>query len=158
LHILVCGTCPEPEYKAKLQSYGKPNVSIMAEFISDELARDLIVGSSGMLICHSEDDMIVSGSIVYAISLGVPVFAVETPFITWFRNTVNERMIVAASDFDDLIAKMRAQQSRITDADIACSQLHFSDQAVISHVATTFNRMQLINEAPVGKYCVEGKN
>jgi glycosyltransferase involved in cell wall biosynthesis len=148
LHILVCGTCPDRQYKEKLESFGKSNVTIMAEFISDELARDLIVRSSGMLICHSEDDMIVSGSIVYAISLGVPVFAVETPFITWFRNTVNEHMIVAASNFDDLIAKMRAQQSQITASDIACSQSHFSDQAVISHVATTFNRLQLINDAP----------
>lgn len=144
LHILVCGTCPDQDYKRKLQSFNKPNVTIMAEFISDELARDLIVRSSGMLICHSEDDMIVSGSIVFAISLGVPVFAVETPFITWFRDTVNDRMIVAAADFADLIEKMRAHQSQITASDIACSQSHFSDQAVISHVATTFNRLKLI--------------
>jgi glycosyltransferase involved in cell wall biosynthesis len=144
LHILVCGTCPDEEYKKKLEAFNKPNVTIMAQFISDELARDLIVRSSGMLICHSEDDMIVSGSIVFAISLGVPVFAVETPFITWFRNTVNDRMIVAASDFADLIEKMRAHQAQITESDIACSQSHFSDQAVISHVATTFSRLKLI--------------
>ncbi|HTH45531.1 MAG TPA: hypothetical protein VL528_10675 [Oxalicibacterium sp.] len=144
LHVLVCGTCPDHEYRNKLQSFNKPNVTIMAEFISDELARDLIVRSSGMLICHSEDDMIVSGSIVFAISLGVPVFAVETPFITWFRQTVNAHMIVAATDFDDLIQKMRAHQSQITASDIASSQSHFSDQAVISHVKTTFNRLELI--------------
>jgi hypothetical protein len=39
---------------------------------------------------------------------------------------------------------MRVHQSEITASDIACSQSHFSDQAVISHVATTFNRLELI--------------
>lgn len=144
INVLVCGTCPDQEYKARLQSFNKPNVTILAEFISDELARDLILRSSGMLICHADDDMIVSGSIVFAISLGVPVLAVETPFVTWFRNTVNDRMIVAATDFPDLVKKMQQHQSQITDADITSSQLHFSDQAVISHVATTFNRLELI--------------
>jgi len=144
LHVLVCGTCADEEYRKKLESFDKPNVTIMARFIPDELARDLIVRSSGMLICHSEEDMIVSGSIVFAISLGVPVFAVQTPFITWFRDTVNDRMIVAAADFADLIEKMRAHQSQITEFDIASSQSHFSDQAVISHVATTFNLLKLI--------------
>jgi len=143
LHVLVCGTCPDPAYRKELESFGKPNVTIMAEFISDELARALIVRSSGMLICHAEDDMIVSGSIVFAISLGVPVFAVETPFITWFRDAVNENMIVAATDFADLIGRMRAQQSQIAAVDVACSQSHFSDQSVIAHVATTFDRLEL---------------
>jgi glycosyltransferase involved in cell wall biosynthesis len=147
VHILVCGTCPDQGYKKKLQSFNKPNVTIMAEFISDELARDLLVHSSGMLICHSDDDMIVSGSIVFAISIGVPVFAVETPFITWFRQAVNDRMIVAATDFADLIDKMRMYQARITDQDIAVSQAHFSEPSVTAHVAATFNRLDLIPAA-----------
>jgi hypothetical protein len=100
-----------------------------------------------MLICHSDDDMIVSGSIVFAISIGVPVFAVETPFITWFRQAVNDRMIVAATDFADLIDKMRMYQARITDQDIAVSQAHFSETSVTAHVAATFNRLDLIPAA-----------
>jgi glycosyltransferase involved in cell wall biosynthesis len=143
LHIVVCGSCPDREYGNRLRAFNKSNVTLIAEFISDETARALILRSSGIVICHAEDDMIVSGSIVFAISLGVPVFAIETPFVAWFRDTVNPRMIVAASGFADLVDKMRRYRSQITDDDIASSQAHFSDQAVVAHVASTFERLEL---------------
>lgn len=143
INIVVCGSCPDQEYKKELNALNKANVTIMAEFITDEMARDLILHSSGVVICHAEEDMIVSGSIVFAISLGVPVFAIETPFIAWFHDTVNARMIVAASSFPDLADKMRRCQSQITDDDIALSQAHFSDRAVISHVASSFKLLEL---------------
>lgn len=144
MHLVVAGSCPDKAYKEKLQSYAGSNVTVIAEFISDELARDLIVGSSGMVICHAEDDMIVSGSIIYSISLGVPVFAIETPFIHWFRSTVNDSMVVAADGFPDLVECMRQHQFRLTEADVHVSQSHFSDNAVRSHVATTFERLGLL--------------
>ena len=144
IHVVVCGSCPDQVYREKLQAFNKPNITIIAEFIPDELARSLIERSSGMVICHADDDMIVSGSIIFSISLGVPVFAIETPFVHWFRDAVNDRMLVAASDFPDLVEKMQRYQFQITDADIALSQSHFCDQAVISQVALTFNRLHLI--------------
>lgn len=144
IHVVVCGSCSDQAYREKLQSFSKSNITIIAEFIPDELARSLIERSSGMVICHADDDMIVSGSIIFAISLGVPVFAIETPFVHWFRDAVNDRMLVAAADFPDLVEKMQRYQFQITDADIALSQLHFCDQAVISQVALTFNRLNLI--------------
>jgi glycosyltransferase involved in cell wall biosynthesis len=144
MHLLVCGSCADHAYKQKLIAYRKPNVTIIAEFISDELATKLILASCGVVICHADDDMIVSGSIVFAISLGVPVLAIATPFVRWFHDTINARMIVAANDFDDLIDKMRVHQSAITASDVAVSQQHFCDQAVISHVASTFDRLDLV--------------
>lgn len=143
MHLLVCGSCGDDAYKKKLIAYGKPNVTIMAEFISDELAEILMLGSCGVVICHADDDMIVSGSIVFAISLGIPVLAIETPFVRWFQQTINARMIVAADDFPDLINNMRLHQSGITPSDVRISQQHFSDQAVSSHVASTFDRLNL---------------
>ena len=144
IHVLVCGSCSDQAYREKLESYSKSNITIIAEFISDELARNLIERSSGMVICHADDDMIVSGSIIFSISMGVPVFAIETPFVNWFRDEVNDKMLVAAADFPDLVEKMQRYQFQITDADIALSRSHFCDQAVISHVALTFNRLNLI--------------
>ena len=144
IHVLVCGSCSDQAYREKLESYSKSNITIIAEFISDELARNLIERSSGMVICHADDDMIVSGSIIFSISMGVPVFAIETPFVNWFRDEVNDKMLVAAADFPDLVEKMHRYQFQITDADIALSRSHFCDQAVISHVALTFNRLNLI--------------
>src|SRR3546814_1969325 len=105
MHLLVCGSCGDHDYKQKLLACGKANVTIMAEFIPDELAKELILTSCGVVICHADDDMIVSGSIVFAISLGVPVLAIATPFVRWFHDTVNARMIVEATDIDDLIGQ-----------------------------------------------------
>lgn len=143
MHLLVCGSCGDDDYKQKLIAYGKPNVTIMAEFISDELAEILMRGSCGVVICHADDDMIVSGSIVFAISLGIPVLAIETPFVRWFQDTINAKMIVAADDFPDLIKRMRVHQSSISSSDVRISQQHFSDQAVSSHVASSFDRLNL---------------
>ncbi|GGI16042.1 MAG: hypothetical protein REI95_06340 [Oxalicibacterium faecigallinarum] len=144
MHVVVCGSCPDKAYRDVLQSLAGDNVTLLAEFIPDALARDLITGSAGMLICHSEDDMIVSGSIVYAISLGVPVFAMETPFVHWFRDNVNDRMVIAATGFPDLVAKMRHHQFDVADNDVHVAQAHFSDSAVTSSVASTFNRLGLL--------------
>ena len=143
MHVVVCGSCPDPDYLQRLQSLAGPNVTLIAEFISDELARELIVRSAGMVICHADDDMIVSGSIIYSISLGVPVFAIETPFIAWFRETVNDNMVVAAGDFHDLVTHMRQHRFDISASDVAVTQGHFSDQSVHSHVAMTFERLGL---------------
>lgn len=143
MNLVICGSCPDQEYKQKLYAFNKSNVTIIAEFISDELAKELIVASSGVVICHADDDMIISGSIVFAISLGVPVLAIETPFVRWFHDSINARMIVSASSFPDLVSKMALHQSKITGDDIAVSQAHFSDPAVISHVASTFDRLNL---------------
>lgn len=144
MHLVVCGSCKDDAYKAKLQSLAGSNVTLMAQFISDELARDLITASSGMVICHADDDMIVSGSIIYSISLGVPVFAIETPFIRWFHDTVNSNMVIAAGDFHDLVTYMREHQFSISESDVNISQSHFSDQSVHTHVAVTFHRLGLI--------------
>lgn len=143
MHLLVCGSCGDDAYKQKLIAYGKANVTIMAEFISDELAEVLMLGACGVVICHADDDMIVSGSIVFAISLGIPVLAIATPFVRWFQATINAKMIVAADDFPDLINNMRAHQSSISSSDVRISQQHFSDQAVSSYVASTFDRLNL---------------
>ncbi|WP_293776188.1 hypothetical protein [uncultured Oxalicibacterium sp.] len=144
LHVVVCGSCPDPAYRDLLKQHACSNVTLLAEFIPDALARDLIMRSDGMLICHAEDDMIVSGSIVYAISLGIPVFAMETAFVHWFRENVNDRMVLATRDFHDMIAQMRQHRFELDDADVKTAQAHFSDSAVTKSVARTFNRLGLL--------------
>ena len=52
--------------------------------------------------------------------------------------------VLAADGFPDLVERMQQHQFRITEADVNVSQSHFSDHAVRSHVATTFERLGLI--------------
>lgn len=144
VNLVVCGYCSDIIYLGKLMSYKKNNVTIIPEYISDELAKDMVVQSSGVVICHSDEDMIVSGSIIFAISVGVPVIAIETPFTSWFRETVNAKMITSVSDFSTLCESMRSFHTEIDNDDILNSQNHFSDQAVRSKVNFSLNKLGLI--------------
>lgn len=144
VNLVVCGSCSDNSYLEKLMSYKKNNVTIIPEYISDELAKDMVAQSSGVVICHSDEDMIVSGSIIFAISVGVPVIAIETPFISWFRKNVNAKMITSVSDFSTLSESMRSFQTEIDNDDILNSKNHFSDQAVRSKVNFSLNKLGFI--------------
>lgn len=142
--LVVCGSCSDDNYLKKIMSYKKNNVNIIPKYISDELAKDMVAQSLGVVICHSDEDMIVSGSIIFAVSVGVPIIAIETPFVTWFRKNVNANMIKSASDFSELGKIMHSFKSEINKSDIHSSQDHFSDRSVQSKVKSSLNNLGLI--------------
>lgn len=143
VNLVICGSCSDTIYLEKLSSYKKHNVIIIPKYISDNLARDIIVKSLGVVICHSDEDMIVSGSIIFAVSVGVPVIAIETPFTAWFQKNINEKMIVSVNEFSELAQSMSSFKSQIDNADILSCQSHFSDQSVRAKVKKSLNQLGL---------------
>ncbi|OJT49837.1 hypothetical protein BSR04_00530, partial [Serratia plymuthica] len=58
--------------------------------------------SQGLIICHADPDMIVSGSFFYALSVKSRVICVETDFLRWANNTFGDDVVVCFRDIDDL--------------------------------------------------------
>lgn len=86
------------------------HVSLQARFISDQEATAAVSASRGLILTHSEEDMIVSGSFFFAASLGVPVHAVRTPFFEWLKNNYNYPGLFIYDDIPALIAGLNHHQ------------------------------------------------
>ena len=102
--LVVFGAAAEPDYVADLQRMARPNVHIHAGYVSEALAQAVVRRSRGLILCHAERDMIVSGSLFYALSLGAPVFALETPAVAWIRTRIGDESICVAADVAGLCA------------------------------------------------------
>lgn len=83
--LIIAGVCEDEEYLSELNTISSEhkNIQIMPRFFSDAEAKDLITSSCGMIINHADDDMIVSGSFFYALTLGVTIYSIKTPFLLW---------------------------------------------------------------------------
>jgi beta-1,4-mannosyltransferase len=144
INLVVAGSAPDQAYLEKLRSYKRDNVVLLPQFISDALARKLLANSLGMVLCNADEDMIVSGSMVFSISVGVPVIAIETPFAHWFQAHVNPHMITVASGLPELVEKLRSYSRRVDSDDVQASQSHFSPQKVKNHMLLSFKKLGLL--------------
>ncbi len=88
--LLIAGSVGDQAYLDELITLatGK-NVQFDARFIPDDEAALIVKKSNGVILAHADEDMIVSGSFFFAITLGVPVFAVVKPFFSWLINEEN---------------------------------------------------------------------
>jgi beta-1,4-mannosyltransferase len=105
--LLIVGDPVDSAYAEELCTLRRPNVRVEPGFLPNELARKVVARSCAMILGHAGDDMVVSGSFFFALSVGKPVFAVETPFIRWAQSALDERSVVSAADLSALCEKIR---------------------------------------------------
>ncbi|GGC06869.1 hypothetical protein GCM10011352_36390 [Marinobacterium zhoushanense] len=87
--LVIAGRCDEIGYLNELQDLAKgKNVEIVNRFLDKIEAQELVSKSSGLILAQVDKEMIVSGSFFYAASLGVPVIAIETPFLLWLSTEI----------------------------------------------------------------------
>ncbi len=104
--LVVLGAVEEPDHVAALEAAAGPEVRIMAGHVSDAYAQAVLSRSTGLVLAHAEPDMIVSGSLFYALSLGVRVFAVENPALAWLRSQLEPGRLTLAPDVAALCARI----------------------------------------------------
>lgn len=112
LSLLIMGKCSDIDYLVELKMLiaQKNNVELLSEFVSDEKAQELINSSAGMLITHNDDDMIVSGSFFYAMSIHSRVYALSTPFFNWAQEILGEGYVKVYSDIDTMLCDLKKYQ------------------------------------------------
>lgn len=108
LSLLIMGKCDDDEYLKELMKIkeSKPNVNIKSDYISDEMANKLISDSAGLLITHNDDDMIVSGSFFYAMSIECKTFVLNTPFFKWASEEIGDDYIKCFKNLDDMFSNL----------------------------------------------------
>jgi hypothetical protein len=85
--LLIAGSSKDKAYVEELRQLSQEkNIKILSEFIQESAARNLVANAKAVILAHDGDDMIVSGSFFYAISMGTPVYSVKTDFLNWVKN------------------------------------------------------------------------
>lgn len=105
--LLIVGKCESNSYLDKLHLIAKNrNVELRSDYVSDNKASNIVANSMGLIIAHSDKDMIVSGSFFYAVSLGVPVLALEGNFFTWLKKEYSFSGLFLYKNHRDLIENL----------------------------------------------------
>lgn len=107
--LLIAGSVGDEVYLKYLKgiSQGR-NVKFDARFIPDSEAEMLVSQAKALIIAHADDDMIVSGSFFYALSLGVPVISKSSKFFEWLVNARGFKSIVifdCASELENTLKR-----------------------------------------------------
>ncbi|HTU60304.1 MAG TPA: hypothetical protein VMF89_17760 [Polyangiales bacterium] len=140
--LVICGRCSDPSYLDSITRAAPENVTVLHGFIPDEHAQWLIRRSQGVVISHASDDMIVSASFFYAISLAQRVFAVATPFLRWASAALGDDVVLVAEDLAGLCRTVSEAPSGVPDLAVAIDQL-FGDETIARHIAVALERIGL---------------
>lgn len=139
--LIVAGACDQPDYAALLKALSiGTNVEIRAGYIDDVAAESLVSKSSGLIISHSDGDMIVSGSYFYAATLGVPVFALETPFFNWLKSNTDVNGLSLFKTISDLTANLTQKSPDARKQIMQWAFQNFGDEAVSEAISTIITK------------------
>lgn len=145
--LVIAGPCHDQAYLTALRSEAEgKRIEFMPGFMSAEAAQQLLLNSRGSIICHADEDMIVSGSYFFAASLGVPVLAVRTPFFDWLTKDVGANGLQIADDIPGLLQRLDEDQVTERAALLDEANRLFGDQAVAQAWQNGFARLGLIEQ------------
>jgi glycosyltransferase involved in cell wall biosynthesis len=133
--LLVTGSVGSQKYVEHLhllkECRNLANVTIDARFLSNNEAQAIVSSSRGLILAHSEDDMIVSGSFFFAASLGVPVYALKSPFLTWLKSEFNYTGLRVFDDLQGMVNAIQTDQDLIDRKQISAEAKQlFGDYAI----------------------------
>nr|WP_227629360.1 hypothetical protein [Klebsiella pneumoniae] len=137
-NLIIMGSCEDDEYKIMIQELCKnrKNVTFMPEYISDEKAKELLSTGAALIISHSDEDMIVSGSFFYGLTIGIKILAINTPFLGWASSVLQRDVIETFDDLDSMMhhikTAQKGQSSRYSFQSIEDVNKYFGDISIES--------------------------
>ncbi len=102
--LVVAGAVGDRGHAAELAAMARPNVRFVPGLVDEATAQALVAGSRALVIAHADPDVVVSSSFFFAMSLGVPVVAVGTPFLRWIAPRLGDAVLRVADDVEGLCA------------------------------------------------------
>lgn len=104
--LIIAGACSDSDYVQHLTQLvaDKPNITLIARFLSDEEVEEIISACTAIIISHADPDMIVSGSFFYAITEQLPVLAIASPFLAWAESQLGQDIIKTFVSIESMIS------------------------------------------------------
>ncbi len=129
--LLVIGAIGDTRYCDELAALAKPNVLFRPGLIDEAEAQAIVSKSTALLMAHADRDVIVSSSFFFAMSLGVPVIAVATPFLRWIAPRMGPAWLRLTEDIEALCLRARdTQPQAFASRDYEAIERQFGDAAV----------------------------
>jgi glycosyltransferase involved in cell wall biosynthesis len=142
--LVICGRCSDASYLDSLTRMAAENVTVLHGFIPDAQAQWLIRRSQGVVINHASDDMIVSASFFYAMSLAQRVFAVATPFLRWASTALGKDVVLVSDDLAGLCRSLAEAPSGGPKRELEpVIEALFGDQTLARHITAALERVGL---------------
>ena len=135
--LLIVGPCSDLGYLQTLQDRCPAHVEICPGFLPEADAASLVSHSQGLIVCHQDDSMIVSGAFFFALAQGVRLFALPSDFLNWARQLLGPEVVNTADHLPALAAQLEAAAPRqaFSAEQVARINAEFSIQAVQAHLA-----------------------
>jgi glycosyltransferase involved in cell wall biosynthesis len=104
--LVIAGAVGDDAYAAELQATAPAHVIVHAGLVDEAVAQALVARSAGLVMAHADANVVVSSSFYFAMSLGVPVLAVETPFLRWIAPRLDPGLVTSAADVETLVGRL----------------------------------------------------
>lgn len=142
--LIVAGPCDDQDYFELLQSAAEgKQIEFIPRFLSEEEARELVGTARGLILSHADDDMIVSGSFFYALSLGTPVIGVKTPFFSWVQQELALQGLTVIDDLQSIEAALIQQPHLPAEEIVRSARQYFSLATVIGYWQKLFLQLEV---------------
>jgi hypothetical protein len=115
-------------------------------YLSEAQAQSVLKRAAGVVVSHSAEDVIVTGSFFYAISANRPVYAVATPFLRAIQAQVGPQVLQTAQDVPGLCQLLaeHCHGSAPSAAVWSAVRAAFSDTTICRHLAAIFQHLGLL--------------
>ena len=131
--LVIAGNCKDDGYLRELHELAKgKNVQFITRFIEEDEAQKLVGCSMGLIIAHADEDMIVSGSFFFGLSVATPLFAIRTPFLEWFQSSKPSPYLHLFDSLESLTQSLNSSESKSIKDDGALEPIldHFSNDHI----------------------------
>lgn len=144
--LLVAGVVDDEAYARRLVQLHRPNVVVAPGYLTEAQAQSVLRRSAGVVVSHSADDVIVTGSFFYAISASRPVYAVATPFLRAMQAQVGSQVLQIADDVSGLCQVLgeHTHQRSPCATEWSAVRAAFSDTSICGHLSAVFERLGLL--------------
>lgn len=142
--LVIAGPCDDQPYFRKLQTAAEgKQITFISRFLSEMEARQLVGSARGLILSHADNDMIVSGSFFYALSLGTPVIAVKTPFFDWVQRELDLQGLTLVDELDSIGAAIKQQNDLPPETILSSARKYFSMATVTACWDNLFRQLRL---------------
>lgn len=127
-NLMIFGQCRDSSYLASLRDLigSRANIHLRGDLLSEEEAQFLVQRSKGMIVGHVGEGFLLSGSIMYGLSMEVPVYTIANKVTCWLKTLAYDKLFV----FDDLQSLM-CHLSVVPDCkNFSSIANHFSDMKI----------------------------
>lgn len=141
LNLLLIGPCRDQKFKDLLESKSKKNLKIVTRYIPDHELISILKKSKGLISIHNRKSVIVSGSVMYALSFDIDIYCIETSFNNWIYENISKNKIHVSKNISGLVDLILKSNDESLNTDYVNVKYFFNDQIILDKIELVFSKL-----------------